>query len=457
MNRFALATLPNARTASYGTQARLTVAGGGVEAYLAFAGSDRRAGTASYALRVANNSENPLRARMMCARLRGKNVLAYPLDVQVAPFSISETLLPVRVAETGPFDRAIVHVSGGDVAFSLEAPGPPKRVASKNWTKAGVAAVLCTLASAFLAATATPRLNFLAAPALAFAASPSAASSIDVPYAYGGWANLHYSLQTRDGRQLAAGLSDQHEGTLHFSVPASAGSELQLAVNIAGPFGATTAIRRIGMLPQKRAARAIVRANSAPAQISELAVKSPVVRAGETVHVTYATNAREGNLWLIDDTGRLWAQGPISAAGAGDLKVPLAAAGRQMRVVLHARSANSNAVSSVAVVIAPAQQANPATSATVAVGVPALELSTLHAAPGEEFTVTVTGAHGDARISLTDASGNVAEVGDVPAGQTTVALTAPYVQTAASYFVVANISQGAGEQTILRRLTVTPR
>src|SRR5579872_4720701 len=133
----------------YGTRAQLAVGNGDVEGYLALAGCDKRAGTASYALRIVNQSETALRARMTCATLRGESILAYPLDVHIAPFSVSETLLPVRIADVGPYDRAIVQVVGGDVAFSLEAPAPPRSGKRSRWMIATAASLVLTLGTAF--------------------------------------------------------------------------------------------------------------------------------------------------------------------------------------------------------------------------------------------------------------------------------------------------------------------
>ena len=87
----------------------------------------------------------------------------------------------------------------------------------------------------------------------------------------------------------------------------------------------------------------------------------------------------------------------------------------------------------------------------------ALVLSASSVAPGDDVTVTLKGNHGDSRISLTDAAGNTVEQGDVPAGQDAVTLSAPSVKTATTYYVVANISSGVSEQSLVQKLIVTPR
>ncbi|HET9095288.1 MAG TPA: hypothetical protein VFN37_01390, partial [Candidatus Baltobacteraceae bacterium] len=378
--------------------------------------------------------------------------LAYPLDIHVAPFSISETLLPVRVADVGPFDRAIVQVAGGDVAFSLEAPAPSRSAKRSKWMLAAGAALAFTLGTAFGAAAATPRLGLLATPDRAFGGAP-----VDVPYAFGGWASMRYELDTRDGRQLSAGLVKAHEGTLHFSVPAAAGSNLVLSVDVAGPFGSQTRTQRIAIAAAP-AHKAKTSAPSAP-HISEFAVATPIVHAGADMRFTYSTDAKDGEVWLIDDAGRLWARAPITPYGESTIKVPPGAAGRQMRAVLHARNQNRDTVASVGVMVMPGIVTPQAQATDTPAKTPPaqLTLSTQQAAPGDVVTVMIDGNHGDARITMTDGSGDSVEQGDIPSTQNAVTLTAPNVTKTTTYYVMASISQGVGDQTVVRKLVVSPR
>jgi hypothetical protein len=432
----------------FGTRARVALAQGDVEGGLALVGMDRRAGTAIYALRIANQSASPLRAHMTCARPRELPVLAYPLDVHVAPFSIAETLLPVRLAEVGPYDRAIVKVSGADIAFTLEAPAPPRANTRKRWLKIAVVVVVAILGAAFGAAVATPRIDLLAAPARAFAGAP-----LDIPYAFAGLGSMQYTLQTKDGRQLAAGLLTDRQGTLHFVLPRNSGSQLVLAATLASPLGTARALRRVAIAQAPSAAKPI----AAAPRIESFTVASPSVVAGAPLVVHYSTNAKSGQVWLIDETGRLWASASLFADGTSTLKVPQAAAGQKMRVVLHARNGSADTVSSLGVTVQPGDVVASTAAVTPSNAPLALVLSASSVAPGEDVTVTLKGNHGDSRISLTDAAGNTVEQGDVPAGQDAVTLSAPSVKTATTYYVVASISSGISEQSLVQKLVVTPR
>ncbi|MBV9271288.1 MAG: hypothetical protein JO165_09340, partial [Candidatus Eremiobacteraeota bacterium] len=114
-----LAIAPPALLAG-GTRAQMRVRNGNIGGYLTLARVDRRARTALYALRIENDSPHELRARVQFARHRAI-VDALPGHVDVAPFSIKESLLPVPLNETGPFDRAIVEVHGTECRLSMEA------------------------------------------------------------------------------------------------------------------------------------------------------------------------------------------------------------------------------------------------------------------------------------------------------------------------------------------------
>lgn len=448
MSTYALA-IPESRMprpSAYGTRAQVAGEAGDVEGYLALAGCDKRAGTASYALRIVNQSAQALRARMTCATLRGDTILAYPLDVHIAPFSVSETLLPVRVADIGPFDRAIVRVEGGAVAFSLEAPAPARASRRSRVLPTLAAAVLLPLICACAAAFSTPRLAVLAAPQRVFAGT-----AIDVPYAFGGAASLQYALTTADGRQLAAGLTSAHQGTMHFTIPALAGPQVTLAVKVAGPLGSVSQTDRITIV--RTVAHKAPAALAAP-KISAFAIVTHDVRAGAPIVVNYLTNAAQAEIWLIDDAGQLWARVAAPPSGETEVTVPRASAGRQLRVVLHARNAAGDAVASAVATVLPGAVAagdagSGGTDGTVL-------LSSDRVAPGQTFTVTITAPHTDADVMLTDRSGNQLSQGDISADQDSVVLTAPASTAPATYYVTASISQGVSQQSIVRKVTVAP-
>ncbi len=253
--------------------------------------------------------------------------------------------------------------------------------------------------------------------------------------------------------ELSAGLLSAHQGTLHFNVPAAAGSDVVLSVDVAGPFGRESSTRRIAIAAVRTRKPAAAAMPTAP-RITEFAVATPVVRAGAKMNVTYATDARAGEVWLIDDTGRLWAHAPITSYGETTLLVPQAASGRQMRAVLHAQNQRRDALASVGLTVLPGIAPAPLSHTAAP---PELSLSTQSPEPGEIVTVTLGGAHGDTRVTMTDGSGQSVDQGDIPSDQNAVTLTAPNVTKPTTYYVMASIREGAGDQTVVRKLLVAPR
>ncbi|HET7813233.1 MAG TPA: hypothetical protein VFL13_02540, partial [Candidatus Baltobacteraceae bacterium] len=442
------------RLALYGTRAQLAASGGPIEGQFALAACDRRAAVATYALRIDNNGDAPLRARMFCFGRKGQEVQGYPLDVAIAPFSRCDTLLPVRLHDVGPYDRAVVRVEGSDVAFSLEAPAPGSQPRRVPWLAAVAGSIALTLGAAFGAEAATPGINMIAAPSRVFAGVP-----LEIPYAYRGWATLRYALKTADGRQLAAGLTHDKEGTLKFNVPNAAGTALTLNVAVAGPFGQRSALQRIGIdanaAPSHKPLAA--RNTAQPPRISSFAIETPSVHAGGPIAFAYSTNASSGDIWLIDESGRLWASTPIDASGQSSLTVPQGAAGRQLRAVMRAKNGKQDAVAGVAVTVLPgavvAQATAPAQNAPSTPAPPAtLSLSKSQAAPGETITVSIAGAYDDASIVLNDRAGTAVESGDISGGQTDITFTAP--SRPGVYYINANVTSGNASQTLIKALTV---
>jgi hypothetical protein len=443
------------RASLYGTRAQLALGNGDVEGALALAGCDRRAGTASYALRVDNQSEHPLRARMTCLKSRGNAVLAYPLDVKIAPYSRCDTLLPVRLDEIGRYDRAIVEIAGGEVAFTLEAPAPDYRYRRFPWLQASAAAMTLGLFSAVAAAFATPHLALLAAPQRVFAGN-----AIDVPYEFGGIGSLEYAVRTPDGRQLTAGIDTAHTGTLHFAVPPSAGNNVVLSVRVGGLFGNETHLQRIAVAPPPPAPPR-TDAPLAP-RIAEFVLATPLVRAGDTLKVTYTTNAAAGDIWLLDEAGRLWAHAPIAADGMTEMTVPQGTAGREMRAVLHARNGSADAVASLGFTVLPGAltpEAQPAAASPdrPAENTPVMNFSPAQPAPGQDFLVSISGSHGDTKVTMTDDTGTTIEDGDIAPGQDAVTLSVPSITKTQTFYVTASISDGVSTQTIVKQFSVSPQ
>jgi hypothetical protein len=437
----------------FGSQSQIRVGDGQIAAFLAYAGYEKAIGTVKYALRVLNNTPFTARARLF-VDVRGAQLSAYPRDIEIAPFSMRDDVLPVRMDVTGPFDRAIVEVASEETYFTIEAPPPPRT--RPQWGKWAALAIV-PLVGMGAAQMWTPRILGVEAPQRALAGT-----MVRVPYQTSGSGTVEYDFVTRDGLQLAAGLT-QGSGVLSLQVPAGgAGSPYALHIRIRSAFAHAAATASIAaMVPQRK----VKPREGAGAAIDDLAVSPSPAKAGSALTVSYVTKARTGEVYLLDTFGRTWARAPLAASGITTIGVPQAAAGRQMRVVLSTANGKDRAQSSVGVSVLPSEsvaavQASPVppkATARPAVTAPDIQLSSSVVSPGDTVTVTVNGAHEDVRITVMSGAGATMAQGDVDASNDAVTLNAPTVSAVTTFYVVATVTSGVSQQTTVHRLVVTPR
>jgi hypothetical protein len=282
-----------------------------------------------------------------------------------------------------------------------------------------------------------------------------------VPFQVSGTGTVEYDFATRDGVQLAAGLTS-HSGVLRLPIPLNgSGAPYTLHVRMRNLFhseerSATimpVAVRR----PQRRAPSPV----DSSTLIADLSVAPSPVRAGNLITVKYATQAQDGDVWLVGMDGRTWANAPLSTSGVTQLSVPQAAAGHDMRVVLHGRRGNAHAESSVGLSVLPSQTPPPDAQAAAASQAlptqPTVTLDSQVVSPGDNVIVRVSGTHGDVRIAVMTASGSTVEEGSVSAEDGAISITAPSVKSVTPFYVVATYTEGVSQQSIVRRLVVTPR
>lgn len=436
----------------FGSQTQIRVGDGQLSAFLAYVGYDRHIGTVKYALRVLNNTPLPAFARIF-VDTKGTQINAFPKDVEIAPYSMRDDVIPVRMDVTGPFDRAIVAVSSEDHYFTVEAPPPPRE--RPDFLRWGALAALPLVAFGAVQ-LGVPRILDLSAPQKAIAGS-----KLQVPFQVSGVGSVEYDFRTKDGLQLAAGLASA-SGVLTLQIPRDGvGTPYTLHVRMRNRFIRTEDSATIGAIVP-------VTVKAAPpehvgALIKNLSVTPSPVVAGEALEVRYATDARKGDVFLVDAGGTTWAHAPFSLDGSTRLDVPKAAAGREMRVVLHAQRDKAHAESSVGITVMPSQevavndQPQPAPTRTHPAAATAdLTLSSQVVSPGDMVIANVTGVRGDVRVTLMNSSGATLAQGDADEGSG-VTLNAPNVSTPTTFYVVATLTNGVSQQTIVKRLVVTPR
>jgi len=440
--------------------AQLSEEEGGVYAFLALARYDPRLRLAAYALRVVNATSEPALCRCYGIERGGEPVPAYPEPIVAQPRGVLDTSLSVRTENFDALSRVVVDVVGRGASLRVEAPAPARGTANA-WTWARwVAGLLVVLAAIVVAALASmPRVSLVDAPARATAGSP-----LLVPYAWRGMGEMQYELAAPDGRLIAAGHSGERVGVLSIALPpARAAIAYRLRVRAIGPLGRDARVATVlaAPAPAPLGAYASSRGLESAPLIGELSVAPTPVEAGGSMRVYYTATGTRGRVWLLDLGGKVWASGPFAVDGTTALRVPESAAGRQMRVVLQVQDGARRAMSSVGVVVVPGRSAKPeamadAPRAEDPAQTAGIELSRSQAEAGESVRVQVLGAHDDAVITLMDGAGHTIAQGDASGAEDAVALIAPAVTAPTRFYVVASITRGLAQTSVVRKLVVVP-
>jgi len=457
----ALATLRPAELDLHlrGSGTALATLEGSVSAFFALEGFDRRRGVATYTLRVVNRTAETLICRTWVVTRAGDAVLAHPISVEIAPLSTSTSHLPVWQRDFKSFDRAIAEIAGEGVHCIVEAPAPPvlATVRTYAWLAAtAVGAVLAIAAGVAAMQAALPRINAFAVPPEALAGT-----TVRAEYAAGGAGRLTYSVLAPDGRTVAGGILADESGAIAFAIPPTndpGAYTLHLVKD--GPLGSVVATRVLNTLASRTAG---------VAQIDSISVTPPVAKPGEPIDVAYSATGDGGYVRLMGTDGTIWQEQPFSRAGQTHMTVPQLSTLREMRVMLRVTKGRTAAQSMAGLVVEGAHapidrgtsiagdddpSAGAAASDSSANGTFALD--TPEVKSGGSIHVRILSPRNGMRISLTDAQSHEVAGTDVGAETTTVTLRAPVVYTATRYTVVANFTDGFGQESVVEPITITP-
>jgi len=453
-------------TASIGPGTAVQTLSGTVTALFVFETYDRRTSVALYGLRVVNQSASTLICRIWAVTRSGAPVLAYPVPFEIKPFSTTAAQVPVRPHEFDSFERAMAEVSGDEVRCLVQTvslPKPPRRGAGSAAVACGAFALLAlagVVAGATALSAAQPRIAAFAVPPMALSGT-----TVQAEYAASGAGTLAYQITAPDGHRLQGGTLAAHSGAIPVALPASTDSgAYTLQMSMQGPFGNVKEVRVLNSLPLKR---------GGGAQVASVQVAPIAARPGQAIAVSYAANADAGYVRLTGSDGAIWAQKPFSPSGSTAFIVPPVAGTREMRVVVHVTKGGSTAESSAGFIVS----ATPSAPVAAAAAAPAPQIagddgstqtSTAEAGANGTFQVTtpvvpsggsihvqILSPRNDMRISLNDAthevSGHV-----VRSDATTVTLAAPAVKVPTRLTVMANFTDGFGQESIVEPVTVRP-
>lgn len=256
---------------------------------------------------------------------------------------------------------------------------------------------------------------------------------------------------------LPARLKYRHAGGIAAAACVVAGS-----LALAG--GLFAAVQQKHTLPATVVAAAPARAAIAQPIVHRAAKVDPVLDplvlspsshvAGEPLRVRYGAHAQSGDVWLLDDRGRVWARTAITASGYSSLTVPAEAAGRDLRVLVTATRGAQRAQQSAPVIVAP-------DPSNVAQTEPAPPPSTATVSPervpsGGSIHIRLAPHHGEALVAVTDQGGSILEEVDVEPDRDTATLRAPEVGAPTTYDVVITVTKGNAQDQTVKAITVAP-
>jgi hypothetical protein len=438
-----------------GTGTAMQTLAGSVSAFFALENFDRRRGVATYVLRVVNRTNAVLVCRTWVVSRAGDTLLAYPVLFEVEPVSTGVTRVPVWPADFPSFERAIAEVAGDGVHCIVEAPAPPRVPPQRRYAAGG--AVL----AGFLALAVAAGGWFAAAPRIgAFAVPPEALAGTTVQAEYGvsGSGHLRYAVTAPDGKMLQAGDLGERSGSIPIAIPAvDAPGAYAVRMQLAGPLGTASETRILTAIPQR--GRSI-------AQIQAVSVKPAAAKPGETISVAYAAAGDGGYVRLLGTDGTVWAQRPFSHSGQAKFVVPSVPNLHEMRVIVHVTQGRSSAQTMAGLAVlgddapldAPiAGDDNPSSSAsTIGDANGTFQVVGRSVEGGTPIRVRILSPRNGMRITLTDPQSREIASADVGAESDVVTLPAPHVTVPTRYTVVANFTDGFGQESIVQPITIQP-
>lgn len=429
---------------------------------------DKRHRFAIYSLRIANYSATALICRIWIVAHDGSAAPAYPVSVEIAPFSQRATDVPIWLDDRKSFARAIAEIAGEGVDCIVEAAAPaPADAGRRIYPIVAAASLAVALLVGAVAAfsMAVPRIGAFAVPPMAMTGT-----TVQAEYSASGAGALSYTVTAPDGHRVAGGPLADHTGTIPVAIPANTDNgAYTLQLSMQGPLGSAKELRVLnGVTPKSRGATG--------AQITDISVKPVVAKPGDTITVAYSASGTDGYVRLAGTDGSIWAQKPFSRDGKVRFVVPPALNSREMRVLLHVTKGRSAAESSAGFLVATAAtatkpaaasaqsvadangddagSASSAASAGDANGTFAVANRTVKS--GGTIHVQILSPRNGMRIALTDTQSREVTGVNVGADQQTVALHAPTVSLATRYIVVASFTDGFGQESIVQPVTIAP-
>jgi hypothetical protein len=307
---------------------------------------DKR-GRAIYELIIANDTAAPIASFTYALDGRSENRLTW--DTIIVPaFSAVAVDIDVASSVRGREPRMIAELYAHEAKLVLDArpsDGIDRGVARRGLALAGAFAGALILAVGY--GTLRTQVSALGAPP-----SVQAGTSFGISYAANG-SSADYTVETPDGKQIAAGPLDPHASSFSVALPqASTSLGYDVRVNAHGFLGSDSRTVHVVALSAGTPAAAVVAAHRIePVRVTKLSLDSDSVQSGEPIGVNYHSNVASGTVRLIDQYGTVRSEAILSARGHSTLVAPYVDADQDLRVVVRAQRNNEFAASAIPVTI----------------------------------------------------------------------------------------------------------
>lgn len=441
--------------AGQGPGSLLAIASGSIAGDLRGIALDEKRRMATYELLVANETISPVATFAYVVGANPGGLMSWS-TITVPAFSSIAVAIDVPLPPRGKDQRVVVELHAEDAHLTLDAKAPqPKAPRFKSPSLPVLAAAAAILFGTTLYNLAKPRVSVLEAPSSVIAGKPFV-----VAYAINGNASGNYLVETPDGFQVRRGELDRAHNALTMDLPEfPIARGYDMSVTAQGALGTQTRSTHITAIPPPPPPLVpppvVSRQNGLPV----ISLASDTVESGGQIALTFPVSGGAGSATLYDQNNVPRGTTLLDKYGHALLLAPTVSADQSLRVVVHAQSGNSTVESSTALTVKAQNASTPVPEVAGAFQEDASIPFTLperSVKSGDLVHIPILRHEDTLRIGFSTADGRALSTVDVALSQSDVSLRAPLVASPTLYLVVGTYRRGVGQETIVRRIMVTP-
>jgi hypothetical protein len=438
------ATVSHARQ---GPGSLLAIASGSIAGDLRGIALDEKLRIATYELLVANETISPVATFAYVVGANPGGLLSWS-TITVPAFSSIAVAIDVPLPPRGKEQRVVVELHAEDAHLTLDAKPPqPKAPRYKSTSLPVLAAAAAIFLGTTLYNLAKPRVSVLDAPSSVIAGKPFV-----VAYAINGNASGNYLVETPDGFQVRRGELDRAHNALTMDLPEfPIARGYDMRVTAQGALGTQTRTTHITAIPPPPPPLIPPPVVSRQNQLPVISLASDTITSGGQIALTYPVSVGAGSVTLYDQNNVPRGTTLLDKNGHALLLAPIVSADQSLRVVVRAQSGNSTVESSSAITV---KAQSVSTAAPEVAGAFQEDASLPFTLP--ERSIPILRHEDTLRIGFSTTDGRALSAVSVALSQSDVPLRAPMVASPTLYLVVGTYRRGVGQETVVRRIMVTP-